>query len=105
MRPYRYIKLSEFEVAVLEEGYKQGDKLHFRIRCHSLLLSHEGYRIEQIASLHKKRLETVRDWMNDWELHGISGLEIKKGRGRKASLSLTALETVEMIKKKSKNNP
>ena len=105
MKPYRYIKLSEAEEAVLSEGYKFGGKSHFRIRCHSLLLSHQGYRIEQIASIQNKRLETVRDWMNDWELQGIKGLEIQKGRGRKPALSLCALETVELVKKKLKNTP
>jgi transposase len=105
MKPYRYIKIDENEYKTLLEGLNNGKKSHFRIRCHALILSHQGWKIESIASLYSKRLETIRDWMDDWELKGVVGLMIQKGRGRKATLQVTASETVELIKKKSKNNP
>ena len=105
MKPYRYTKLEEVEHMTVSEGYTNGGKNHFRVRCHALLLSHEGWKIESIASLHKKRLETIRDWMNDWDSYGIMGLMIKSGRGRKATLQVSDMETVDLVKKKSKNNP
>jgi transposase len=104
MKPYRHIKLSEAEYSLLVDGFKNGKKSHFRTRCHSILLSHEGMRIDGIAVLYKKRTETIRDWMTDWSARGIEGLMIQPGRGRKALLDVGVEQTVELVKKKSKNN-
>ena len=104
MKPYRHIKLSEAEYDLLEDGFKNGKKSHFRTRCHSILLSHEGMRVEGISSLYKKRTETIRDWMNDWSARGIEGLMIQQGRGRKGALNVRVPQTVELVKKKSKNS-
>lgn len=104
MKPYRFTKLEGNDKAMLSDGYNNGKKSHFRIRCHAILLSDEGWRVEEIASLYKKRLETIRDWMNDWDSKGIMGLMIEKGRGRKAALKLSNIETIDMVKKKSENN-
>lgn len=104
MKPYRHIKLDEPASIMLNEGHKNGKKSHFRIRCHAILLSSKGYRVDFIASLYKKRSETIRDWMNDWDSKGIIGLMIQQGRGRKGGLSVNNPSTVELIKKKSKNN-
>lgn len=104
MKAYRYTKLSDKEKELLTDGYKNSPLSHFRIRCHALLLSNEGRKIEAIAQFFNKRLETIRSWMNDWEAEGLAGLLIKKGRGRKSTLQIDSKEAVELIKKKSMNS-
>jgi len=105
MKPYRHIELSETEKCLLEDGFKNGNKSHFRTRCHAILLSSEGMRIDAISSLYKKRMETIRDWMNDWTTDGIKGLMIQQGRGRKATLNVGNITTVAIVKKKVKEQP
>ena len=105
MKPYRHVNLSASELTTLENGYKNGAKPHFRARCHGLILSSQGLKITEIASLYNKDEETIRNWMNNWESKGISGLFIAKGRGQKPALSVSTEETVAMVKKKSGNNP
>lgn len=104
MKPYRYIKLSPNELAILENGHKTGAKSHFRIRCHSLILSSQGLKVTEIAALYQKDEETIRNWMNKWESEGLSGLFISKGRGRKPALLTSSEKTVALVKKKSGSN-
>ena len=105
MKPYRYIALSAAELETLENGYKNGKKFHFRTRCHSLLLSHRGFKVVEIATLLKKDECTVRRWMDNWEHKGIVGLFLGKGRGKKPALVATEAHVVELVKKKSGNSP
>lgn len=97
MQANRYIKLNEAEIVTLEEGVKNHKKAYFRMRCESLLLSNRGYKIEEIARLFEVRTHTVRFWMNRWENHGIVGLQIAKGRGRKAGICLADVSLVEAL--------
>jgi len=82
----------------LEWGYKNHPKAHFRKKCHSILLSIEGYTVAEIAALYKVRTRTVYTWFNRWELYGILGMQLFKGRGVKAildSLSKTRIDEVK----------
>ncbi len=50
----RYVReLSEEAKQKLEEGFRQGATHRYRIRCHSILLSSQGYRISQLAVMFK----------------------------------------------------
>lgn len=89
----------------MEEGVKNHKKAYFRMRCEGLLLSNRGYKVEEIARLFEVRTHTVRFWMNRWESYGVAGLQISKGRGRKASISLTDTQLVEAIEEQVKLNP
>lgn len=105
MKPYRYVILSPDELRTLEEGQRNGKQSHFRVRCHSLILSHRGMKVQEIALVYEKHEDTVRGWMDKWESKGIVGLFIAKGQGRKPILRTTDEEVVDLVKKKSKNNP
>ncbi len=102
MKAYRHVVLSPSELATLENGYKNGSKFHFRIRCHSLILSSQGLKVTEIASFYKKDEETIRKWMNKWASQGLSGLMIAKGRGKKPALRECVKETVTLVKKNSR---
>ena len=105
MKKRRYINLTDEDHSIVALGYKEGAKHHYRERCHAILLSHQKYTIGELALMFKKQDDTIRCWFNQWEAHGLKGLEIQEGRGLKPKLSLENLELVELVKKKSKNNP
>jgi len=93
------------EKETLEEGYRNHSKAHFRNRCHSILLSNEGYEISIIAALYKVRTRTIYTWFNRWEQGGISGLIMVKGRGIKAKLDNLSKEELEEVKEVIKEDP
>jgi len=95
----RYTKLTTIEQQTLEEGYKNHPKAHFRLRCHALLLSHEGMPIKSIRKITKTRSRTIYTWMDRWEQMGIVGLSILKGRGKKPTLCDKDEKLVTLIKK------
>ena len=104
MKRWRYISLTESDYSLVELGYQVGKKHHYRERCHAILLSHQQYKIQDIASMFDKKEDTIRTWFNQWESHGLKGLEIQSGRGLKPKLSIANLELVDLVKKKSKNS-
>jgi len=61
----RFIKnLSAEEQAALKEGHKQGSTHRFRNRCKAILLSHEGYTVNEIKKLFDiNRENTIYDWL------------------------------------------
>lgn len=93
------IKLTESEEKTLHEGYRNHSKAHFRLRCHSLLLLHEGKSVKEIAGLAKTRTRTVYSWLDRWETVGIVGLTILSGRGVKSKLCIDDENMVDIIKK------
>jgi transposase len=105
MQPNRYIHLSPEEIETLEEGVKHHLKFHFRTRCECLLLSHQGYKVVEIAKLLEVRTHTVRFWMDNWEQQGIVGLQIRPGRGRKLALPLTNPAFLEDLQTLLRLNP
>jgi len=55
----RQIILLPEEEQTLTEGYKNHPKFHFRLRCHAILLSHNGVRVKEIAKIAKTRTRTI----------------------------------------------
>ena len=101
----RRIKTLTFaEKRTLEEGFLKSSKAHFRRRCHSILLSYEGYKVSEIASLYKVRTRTIYTWFNRWESNGILGLILLPGRGLKAKLDQLSDEQLVVLKKEVKSN-
>lgn len=97
--------LSQEEKQTLEEGYRNNSKAHFRNRCHSILMSYEGYKVKEIARIYKVRIRTIYTWFDNWEAHGISGLIMAKGRGVKAKLDQLCEQQVHTLKEAVGNNP
>jgi transposase len=80
----RYIELSNAEKETLKELHKNHKNHRTRIRGHMLLLSGDGFRINEIARIHQVKRDTVSQCFDNWEHHGIVGLydEPKSGRPR-----------------------
>lgn len=95
----RKIKLTKSEKETLLEGYKNHPKAHFRLRCHTLLLSSEGMTVQELMKITKTRSRTIYTWMDRWETMGIIGLTILQGRGVKAKLSDKDESLITLVKK------
>ena len=104
MKKWRYISLTESDYSLVKQGYQEGTKHHYRERCHAILLSHQQYKVKDIASMFNKKEDTIRHWFNQWEFHGLKGLEIQSGRGLKPKLNIENIALVDFVKKKSKNS-
>ena len=77
------IELSESERIKLNFGYKEGSSHCFRMRCKAVLLKSEGLSSEAIGKIVEMTQISVNNWVKRYLLEGISGLETRKGRGRK----------------------
>ena len=103
MRKIEYLEVEE--KITLEEGFRNSIKAHFRRKCHSILLSNEGYTVSEIAKLYNVRTRTIYTWFNSWETSGISGLISRLGRGLKAKLDTLTKEELEEVKLIIKETP
>lgn len=82
------LKLSEGQEKELKGLRDQHPKPYVRERAAAILKVGEGQSIRQVALyglLKGHEPETVREWIDRYLAEGKSGLEIRKGRGRKAA--------------------
>ena len=88
------IELSESERIKLNFGYKEGSSHCFRMRCKAVLLKSEGFSSEAIGKIVEMTQISVNNWVKRYLLEGISGLETRKGRGRKPIMDCSDEEAV-----------
>jgi transposase len=91
----RYIHLSEAEQVTLQEAVRNHPSAIVRSRSQSLLLSHRGYAVQELARLNQVRTRTIYEWFSRWQSIGLVGLRITTGRGRKAVLQAQHTPLVE----------
>lgn len=96
----RYVKtLSEKDKEELNFLLKNHASHNVRRRAHSVLLSAEKFRINEIARIYQINRETVRNTLSRWEENGLAGLYDSPKNGRPPTLSKDeenrALETLE----------
>jgi len=69
-----------------------------RKRAHAIILSSKMYKIDQLAGIFDVDRDTVSDWINRWENHGLDGLNDAPRSGRPRSTrkaKSTAEETAQ----------
>ena len=88
------IELSESERIKLNFGFKEGSRHCFRMRCKAVLLKSEGLSSEAIGKIVEMTHISVNNWVKRYLLEGISGLETRKGRGRKPIMDCSDEEAV-----------
>ena len=88
------IELSESERIKLSFGFKEGSSHCFRMRCKAVLLKSEGLSSEAIGKIVEMTQISVNNWVKRYLLEGISGLETRKGRGRKPIMDCSDEEAV-----------
>ena len=85
----RHIQLSKADHKQLVSLKRSSKNARVIERCHALLLSDKGYKIEQLSDIFEVRRDTIGEWFNRWERDGIKGLfdAPKSGRPRTFSPS------------------
>lgn len=102
---YRFIKLQDSEIAILEKASKTSIKNHIRAKCDTILLSNRGYDVQSLSELYQVRTHTIRAWMDTWVEKGLNGFSISAGRGRKPEIKLDNTYLVNSIKLAVELNP
>ena len=74
------------ERAALEKAAKYGTTPSYRLRCQAVLLKTEKRTSLAVADQLDCCEMSVNDWVKLYRQQGLAGLQIKKGRGRKAIL-------------------
>jgi len=101
----RFVKLTETELATLQDGHRNGSQFQFRHRCFCLVLSNQGKSVSELTQFFEVSRITVYAWFDAWEKNGICGLMNQKGQGRKPILSLQNKTHVAKVKALIAKNP
>ena len=92
-------KLTESDREQLTALLKYHDSHSVRRRSHSILLSGDGFTIEEIARIYQIDRDTVGATLDRWESEGIAGLLDAPRSGRPSKLSAEeAAEAVRVLK-------
>lgn len=86
--PTKFIKtLSEEEMTKLVENHQTNESFRVRNRSHAILLSAEGYPIDEIAVICKAHRNAVSRWLERWKEYGVDALADVRRAGRPKLLS------------------
>ncbi len=61
---------------------KESDISRVRIRAHAIILSSNGYSIEEISKIYENDRDAVSSWLQRWEEKSFSGLYDNEKSGR-----------------------
>ncbi len=102
MRKYKYAKMTEEQKQEIEKISKDKDlpKRSAR-RIHAIVLSSQGYTIEEISEIHDIDRDTVSKWIDKWIANGIEGLLDKPKQNRKPKLNEEEREILREILEKN----
>ena len=87
----------------LSEISKNGKSKQERIRAHALILSNDGRKSQEIATIFDVTQRTVFQWFRDFKEQGLDSLSQQSGRGRKTKLSVK--KDLEIVKKHIEAHP
>lgn len=90
-------------IPILLEISKNGKSKQERIRAHALILSNEGKKSQEIATIFDVSQRSVFQWFKDYKESGLDSLAQQKGRGRKTKLSVE--KDLEIVKKHIEDHP
>ena len=83
----RFVTLTEAAKMTLKELHKNHPKHRTRVRGHMLLLSDDGFQIDEIARIHQIGRDAIRQAYDRWEQKGVVGLFDEEKPGRPRSLT------------------
>ena len=93
--PRRFIQgLSHETTRLLQKVYKQSKHHQVRQRAQCILLSYQGYTMNELAHIFHVDRVTIYHWFNAWDSRHFAGLYDKKGRGRHRILNEDQKEQV-----------
>lgn len=80
------ITLTAQERAALEKAAKYGSTPSFRLRCQAVLLKTQKRPSADVATQLGCCEVALNTWLKRYQQHGLAGLNVKTGRGRKPIL-------------------
>lgn len=84
----RYITDLSFETqSLLKRFYTMSNKHETRQKAQCVFLSNKGFNINQLINIFGVHLNTIYNWLDNWDDKGILSLYHKKGQGRKSLLA------------------
>jgi hypothetical protein len=89
----RYLTLTETEQEELEKVRDTHSKPYIREKAGALLkiaAGQSGHQVAQVAIsglLKSRDPDSIYKWLDKYEAEGVTGLEVKEGRGRKPAFS------------------
>lgn len=92
MRPPVQIQVRGHQLARLRVMYEETTCPRTRLRVQMVLLSHDGYSVEEIAKITRKSDDTVRYWLHRFQHGGCSGLLEAPHSGRPPEIT-ASIET------------
>ena len=99
-----FMKISDEKIIHrLLEISKNGNSKQERIRAHALVLSNDGKKSQEIATIFDVTQRTVFQWFKDFKEMGLDSLAQQRGRGRKTKLSVE--KDLEIVKKNIEAHP
>jgi transposase len=97
-RPHKYVSpLSKEQLSNLKELMKTSDSARVRTRAHRILLSSEGYSIDEIADIYQADRDSVASLLDRWERNGTEGLYDKPRSGKPPKLNGSEIEIVKKL--------
>ena|SRR5690242_556464 len=90
MAQARELDLTEAQTQELTWVRDHHEKAYIRERAAGILKVAAGQSMRQVAQhglLKPRRYETVSEWISRYESDGLSGLQMRAGRGRKPAFS------------------
>ena len=97
--------LTEADRAALEEVHHDAKAHRQRQRAHAVLLSSQGFTLEQLEAILRADRDTISGWLDAWQEKGLDGLADapKSGRRRKIDGHLEAVLRDILIENPSPN--
>jgi transposase len=105
-RPHKYVSpLNDEQIAQLKNQMKTSASARVRMRAHGILLSSEGYGIDEIAHIYHADRDSVSSWIDKWEQSGTEGLFDKPRSGKPPALSESEIGVVMELIKEHPHSP
>lgn len=75
--------LTPEELKNIKQHMKTAKDSQSRTRAHAIWLSHQGYRVDEIAKILDRHRNAVVSWFERFESHGLEGLQDQPRSGRR----------------------
>lgn len=78
--------LTTEEIKAIKRSMRSDRDAQFRVRANAVWLSHQGYKVEEIAKILDRHRNSIISWLDRYEAHGLEGLRnaLRNGRPPKA---------------------
>ena len=89
--------MSEEDILRLENIIKTNHSSRVRNRAHSIMLSENGFSMNEIASIFQLHRHSVSSWIDRWESSGVDGLFDRHRDGRPTKLTKKEKEIAKKL--------